>query len=198
MNDIARIWHGIDSWLRANAPRVAGCLAPGASAQDIARVERTFGRALPEDLRASLCIHDGQCRGCFPFLVNWELLGTSQMVETWRFLDDLARREDFSARDRDVIPVGPVHRVWWSDAWLPITDGCNGDYACADLDPASGGTYGQIVLMRHDADEREVIAPDFTTYLGAFLARLEAGEFVEDSRDRALVFRSTFGAEGPR
>lgn len=198
MTGIERIWHDIDSWLRANAPRVEGCLAPGASERDIALVERTLGRALPDDLRVSLRFHDGQCRGCLPFLVNWELLGTARMVETWCFLDDLARREDFSTRDRDVVPVGPVRRLWWGGAWLPIADGCNGDYACADLDPASGGAYGQIVLMRHDANEREVIAPDFTTYLGAFLARLEAGEFVEDGRDRALVYRSTFSAEGLR
>lgn len=128
MKDIARIWHGIDSWLRANAPGIANSPASAADEEEIAQVERTVGRRFPEDLRASLRIHNGQRPDRHAFLASWVLLGTSQMMETWRFLDDLARREDFSARDRDVIMTRnlgssrhllPSRRSWMRSVMAP-------------------------------------------------------------------------------
>lgn len=55
----------------------------------------------------------------------------------------------------DVEPEGPVAQSYFSDAWLPIF--CNDNLAlCADLQPAPGGSLGQIILARTDSLTRSV------------------------------------------
>jgi len=36
----------------------------------------------------------------------------------------------------------------------PLTDSGSGDRHCLDLDPAPGGSVGQVILMWHDSPER--------------------------------------------
>lgn len=42
-------------------------------------------------------------------------------------------------------PDGPVNKDWWNRRWVPVTSNGGGDHLCVDLDPAPGGTVGQMI-----------------------------------------------------
>jgi cell wall assembly regulator SMI1 len=53
-----------------------------------------------------------------------------------------------------------------------------GDAVCADMDPAQGGTVGQLILYEHDFEERKVLYPSLLDWLRACADDLESGEYV--------------------
>jgi cell wall assembly regulator SMI1 len=72
-------------WLDANVPAGYGKLRPGVSAAAIRVAEKTMGLKLPNDVKASYRIHDGQ--GMEPGLVGgegWMLLSLQNIVKVWR------------------------------------------------------------------------------------------------------------------
>src|SRR5437763_1611020 len=78
------VWKRIHSWLDANAPIGYGNLRSPASAEAIRTAENAMGLKLPDDIKASCDIHDGQ--GTESGLVGgegWRLLSLQEIVETW-------------------------------------------------------------------------------------------------------------------
>src|SRR4051812_47853514 len=110
-----RVWDRIHAWLDANAPAGYGGLRPGASAEAIAAAEVAMGLTLPDDVKASYRIHDGQDGG--PGLIGgegWFLLPLEQIVRGWR---NWSRDESNVAR-------------WVPLAWIGM-----GDYVFLNLEP---------------------------------------------------------------
>ena len=60
MTHIDATWQRIETWLVQNAPQIMQGLAPGATEEEIAAAEKIPGVALPEEVRDSYRIHDGQ------------------------------------------------------------------------------------------------------------------------------------------
>jgi cell wall assembly regulator SMI1 len=57
---VAESWHRIEAWLGEHLPILKLSLRPGISRTDLKRFEKLIGRSLPEDVRESWMIHDGQ------------------------------------------------------------------------------------------------------------------------------------------
>jgi hypothetical protein len=57
---VKEAWDRIDAWCRVHVPGVLDRLNPGASATEIAALERTIKQPLPADVRKSLAIHNGE------------------------------------------------------------------------------------------------------------------------------------------
>jgi hypothetical protein len=57
---VAESWRRIESWLDDHLPGAKATLRPGVSEADLDRYEATIGRPLPDDVRESWFIHDGQ------------------------------------------------------------------------------------------------------------------------------------------
>src|SRR5687768_15301119 len=57
---VSTSWARIKAWLRGNLPETLADLCPGASAALIEEFENTIGRRLPDDVRESWRIHNGQ------------------------------------------------------------------------------------------------------------------------------------------
>src|SRR5262245_7500061 len=133
------IWDRISVWLAANAPAVAESLHPGATDRKIRAVERKLGLPLPEDVKASYRIHDGQK------LVDEGFLYGRRMNR----LDDMVKARDFLD----------------SPAWVPIASGERGEFFCLDL---SNEGSGRILLWWPDLDYDDegpaVMARSFTSW----------------------------------
>ena len=71
---------------------------------------------------------------------------------------------------------GPIQPHNWNLRWLPVTGG-SGNHYCVDLDPAPGGTIGQIIWFEHDAGPIRVVASGFTAWLEQYASDLEAGRY---------------------
>ena len=57
---VAESWRRVEAWLGEHLPAVRASLRPGVSKRDLNKFEKALGRALPEDVRESWLIHDGQ------------------------------------------------------------------------------------------------------------------------------------------
>ncbi|MBO7776747.1 SMI1/KNR4 family protein [Burkholderia pseudomallei] len=61
---------------------------------------------------------------------------------------------------------------WYNLKWIPFTHDGSGIRLCLDLDPAEGGTLGQVVRIWHDDEARELVAGSFSEWLGQVAATL--------------------------
>jgi cell wall assembly regulator SMI1 len=178
------IWSRIVAWLAVNAPAILADLQPGASEEEIAETEAFLGATLPDDVKDSYRIYNGQA-GEGPSLIEyWNLLsleGIRREWDEWKFLLD-----DFDEDHARVQPRGPIQKYWWHPSWIPITTDGSGNHLCLDLIPAPGGTVGQIIEMWHDDDIRPLIAPSFRAWLSDFADDLEAGRYVFDEAEGGL------------
>src|SRR4051794_14346760 len=57
---VAESWRRIEAWLGEHLPIVKLSLRPGISKRDLAKFEKIVGQRLPDDVRESWMIHDGQ------------------------------------------------------------------------------------------------------------------------------------------
>ena len=61
----------------------------------------------------------------------------------------------------------PVHRSYTRAGCWPLAEDGGGNHLVVDLDPAPGGTVGQVIVAGPDED---VLAPGVGAYLDALLA----------------------------
>jgi cell wall assembly regulator SMI1 len=59
----------------------------------------------------------------------------------------------------------PVAREYWRRGWFPFAIDGGGNAYAVDLSPVEGGTWGQIIVIGGDEDERRVLAPGLTAFL---------------------------------
>lgn len=57
---VSESWQRLERWFKVYAPEIIGSLRPGSTEQQISTVESDSGVRLPDDVRQSYLIHDGQ------------------------------------------------------------------------------------------------------------------------------------------
>lgn len=170
------LWNRLTQWLQVNAPQLLGELNPGASDAELANLSATIGAELPVDFLAFYCIHNGQRRDAATLFAGEELLSVARMLEEWNVWHGLLVGGDFAGSHSE--PAAGVRADWWNARWLPLTYDGSGNHYCLDLDPAEGGTYGQVIRMWHDDTERPLAARSLREWLTRYVERLEAGDYV--------------------
>ena len=81
---IAAIWSEIDGWLGVNAPGTLKRLAAPASSDEIATLEQVLDAKLPDNLRESLSIHDGETENEAWLFSDWSLLSSCSINRCWQ------------------------------------------------------------------------------------------------------------------
>lgn len=148
----------LDAYLTKNRPGYHKGLQPGASATDLAKLEKSLGVALPEDLRAWFEWHNGQSQkmvGCF--------------VESWLMLsaEEIAACHKEQKAEADEL---------WNDAFVPILDDNQGDLVVIDTRHGS-----RVVELWRGHDKPEIVAESLTAWAAELVSDFEAGLYVEDS-----------------
>jgi len=169
----------IESWLRIER-RLAqlGCLEamglrPGASEHEIERLEAHIGVKLPDCVRQSLAIHDGQ--DGFGLACGAGLLSVAairRQWDNWRALDEDAMNAD-SADMMGSAPPGFIKPLYCNRAWIPLTHDGGGNHIGLDFDPDRLGQRGQVIAFGRDEDVKRLLANSFDTFLDACAAWLE-------------------------
>ncbi|MGL6096438.1 MAG: SMI1/KNR4 family protein [Fimbriiglobus sp.] len=178
------IWSRIEAILGKQAPALLAKLPPGLSADAIAAVETELGFALPADVRESYAVRDGSGdAGILPQDDYGRVNGVKMIPLGWvagerEEWNDMLDDGEFDGTEAK--PEGPAKAEWWNRKWLPFTENGGGDHMCIDLDPAPGGTVGQVIDFRHDAGPRRVPAPSLRVYLEQLAADLETGRLRYD------------------
>lgn len=176
--DVPAIWARIEAWLERRAPSVLAGLAGPADKLAVEQAERELGMALPDDLRASLAIHDGEARDV-GLVRGMTLNGLETMMYDWRAMEKLRVSGIFgdAGAVRTQAGLRPGH---WHRGWLPIASTGDGDSWSLDLDPGAGGRVGQVFYFDHELGPRAVAFPSFTAWLDALLVEMEAGKISLD------------------
>lgn len=193
-------WTHLESEIKRKLPAyedqmsVLSTLNPAASSQEVRNLERMLKVSLPSDYKESLMVHNGVSYGVrhlrdneqtsifqtFVYLSMIDVLKTLEdakaYAEDQTYMDEGTPSEKNSSEGND--PGDHTDKfikdVWWSDKWVPIARTFDDTFVCIDLDPASGGKTGQIILICRGHGHLSVLAPDFKhffmTQTGKFLA----------------------------
>ena len=208
---IRTLWNVIETELDQHAPLILKSLNPGATEDLVAQLEGIVGLSLPEDMRQSLLVHDGQSpkisyldgtrmkTGAVSlFETNW-LLPVESIISFWTSMRDLAKGDLFDVYRCDWPGLQKDSRIkhvnYWNTGWIPITDS-EGDFFCSDLAPAAMGCPGQVFhFCNGDHWPRGdgvrpwlVLAPNYTTWLAMIASLLTEGRYQVDASGRTIWF----------
>ena len=87
---ISEIWADIDQWLLANAPDILETLQDGATEAEIEKAEDILQVELPENVKSSYRIHDGQPpNSAGLFECCWQLLSLKEICVLWNMRMEL-------------------------------------------------------------------------------------------------------------
>jgi cell wall assembly regulator SMI1 len=182
---LAEDWRRIVAWYETNTPPDTLRLPPGATDEALDAAEAKLGLRLPDDLRWLYRLHDGL--GGSWFLHYGEFLSLSFLVMQWGWYADMERTEDPADPLYQTKAIsGPIKPVWWSSQRLPVTDN-SGDHVMIDLDPAPGGTPGQVIRYDHEVGPTRVVAPSFAAWLDRIAAGLAAGKLIWQQQHGAVA-----------
>lgn len=160
-------WSMIRSWLLEHSPPTLAAFNPPASHSAIKRAEEQFGRALPEDYKRFLALHNGQNEFA-PFVGLGALLPIEEASAEEIYGED-------TPVDPDDVDAG-IRAVDYSPGWFPISKSQrNRDYLCIDLDPAEGGQSGQIIEYIVDFEDRELYAASFADLMSRYFREIQVG-----------------------
>ncbi|EXJ62584.1 hypothetical protein A1O7_03022 [Cladophialophora yegresii CBS 114405] len=83
---VAHSWKKIDRWAEKNYTELWDQLGEGCTQNDINELEHELNMSLPQDVRDSLAIHDGQERGGRPtgIIFGCMLLDCEEIVQEWK------------------------------------------------------------------------------------------------------------------
>lgn len=184
---VAEAWARIEAGLSSVLPGSPRQLAAPAEVPAIDAVEAALAVSLPQDFRVSLGIHNGTrwirpgSGQPSPVPLN-HLYDTEQIIEAtrmWRenhapdaVFDD--PRVWAHLVDSEMICLnGPVRPIVGSTGAVVVGD-MNGDvHWLLDLDPAPGGTPGQVVRVDVECSSWDVLAPSWTRLLVRYADDLE-------------------------
>jgi cell wall assembly regulator SMI1 len=183
------VWQRLEKWLRENFPAALDNLREPASEEAIASIESRIQMKLPEAMRVSCQIHDGEEHNYPPGILadGFWLMPLEQAYEVWEHLAELAAElfgtdetpTQWKSQVEDgIISIkGAVKPLIGSPKWFPFAD-ANGDIVrFLDFDPPQGGIMGQVIEVDAEGGQFQVIAPSFLAYLEHYADELEAGHF---------------------
>src|SRR5262249_54188765 len=118
-----KTWNRIETWLEGHAPLILGSLAGGASDQELEECERGLGISLPESVRESYRIHNGQHESeitTSSFIYEYRLFSLRRIAQEWSIWADLANRGEFNGVSSEA-PGRVRDDLWWRPEWIPLT-----------------------------------------------------------------------------
>lgn len=189
MKDVQQAWRTIEDWFAKEAPG-ALILRPPASAAQIEAAEAAFGRALPDDYKASLLIHDGQePNEELSWLPAQWLAPLDACLAAWQ------DQRDFDEDDPDLDDLDEdekVRGVLSHPSRFPVMGSELWDYDQVFLDyiPGPSGADGQLVALVSECDF-ELVAGSFAMFLGRYAELLEGGKLQAVTTDSLIEIVAT-------
>lgn len=215
---LEQTWTRLKSWLFNEYPELGDTLNYGILPQDLANIEMQFGFALPQAVRESYLIVDGQepesSTGCSEGLFfGLVLLPLEEVLEEWRFwreVDDDPNSGGHSQLRQVMqsIPPNWIRKEYSQRGWIPLITDKAGNYVGVDLNPGDGGSVGQVIVFGRDFDTKVVLwrgdgQGGWAKWLASFVEDLENGDGFElggqndtEGSEDDLGYDSYFGGRG--
>lgn len=138
----AHSWKKIDRWVETNYEELFDNLCEGCTTNDLNELEHELDVTLPQDVRESLTIHDGQERGGRPtgVVLGCMLLDCEEIVQEWKNWK-VVNEEYLSGTRRPSQPIYPIKG---------LNNGASSSSSQASQ-PANNRMWRQELLDRQDS-----------------------------------------------
>ena len=191
---LEQTWTRIRSWLSTEYPELGDTLNYGILPQDLANIEMQFGFSLPQVIRESYLVVDGQepesSAGCSDGLFfGLYLLPLDEVLDEWRFWREVDDDPNTGAHPRlrevmQSIPPNWIRKEYSQRGWIPLISDKTGNYVGIDLNPEKGGSVGQVIVFGRDFDTKVVLwrgdgPAGWAHWLASFAEDLESREGFE-------------------
>lgn len=182
---VVAAWRRVRAWLAAEFPEGYALLAPGATKQQLARLEATLGRRLPPDWSQLLAENNGQSVEDEPGLFGgWTFLSTEMAArewQTWQAIRAEAPPSLMYSASYSSEPEEAIEELYSDGGWLPVAkEPMESNYLGLDFSPGPKGTPGQVINFGRDEDDKRVLMPGLGSLVEWLAARCEAGEISVD------------------
>jgi cell wall assembly regulator SMI1 len=187
---VAATWKRIDEFFAQHSPVILQTKRPGLSPESIADFESRIGQTLPDDVRESYLIHDGQietrkylsCGIVFGQSIRSLMEGDRCVLDEWSIAASGARDpySDFHFQfdpQYTSSPQGFIKCQYANTAWLPLIIDAGGNKVGLDLDSGPRGHRGQVINYGPDEFEHHVLALSWGQFLEDLVDELDAGNF---------------------
>jgi len=178
-NNIMReIWRRIEDWLEINAPESLTSLQSGAPEEELQEFENFLSVKLPEDVKESYRIHNGQNESLL-FIDSRYFFTLEQIKSDWLNWKQMFESGDYHREsDRKDESDLEIKSGWWNPKWISLTNDAASNQNFLDLNPAKSGHLGQIVLISHgDEKNKKLVAKSFRDWLNNFADQLKTGKY---------------------
>lgn len=180
-----QLWGAIKAWYAEHLPEVPESLNPGASEQALREFENELkdevSQNLPQGLRDIYLQNDGQKRTitCGMFF-GLEFLSLTELMRLWRGWKDIASNPFYAGMNEFSTshPAAAIRQEYALTGWIPFAYDWGGNHLGVDVNPGPAGQVGQVINFGRDENNKFVIAPSFTAFLGWQLAQLQNGNFL--------------------
>jgi cell wall assembly regulator SMI1 len=176
--DVPAMWTRLEAAL-SKADEGNAEFAGPATVEQLAALETKTGLMLPDDLKASYGVHDGQDESSEGIYASGDfldgafyLMSLEQIANEWSMWKKLVDGGEF--RGQESAPDDGIRSDCWNPGWLPILSDGGGDSLCVDLAPTARGVRGQIIKMSHDSAQRPLLARSFAGFLAQLIDSWEA------------------------
>ncbi|KAH9063354.1 hypothetical protein EDB87DRAFT_1603243 [Lactarius vividus] len=191
---LEQTWTRIRSWLSVEYPELGDTLNYGILPQDLANIEMQFGFSLPQVIRESYLVVDGQepesSAGCSDGLFfGLHFLPLDEVLDEWRFWREVDDDPNTGAHPqlREVmqsVPPNWIRKEYSQRGWIPLISDKTGNYVGVDLNPEKGGSVGQVIVFGRDFDTKVVLwrgdgPAGWAHWLASFAEELESREGFE-------------------
>ena len=172
------LWQKIQQSLLAIAPSIGKSFQKPAEESQIKALEDAIVQPLPESFKEYLRTFNGQAQSDSPhyFMGYNLLLPTDEIIETYQMLV-----EDFEGESiADELNPNKIQPVLWDKGWIPFTDFEATTRICIDLNPATNGVKGQVIMLYPGIDYQSdeiVLANSFEEFTQKIWNILDAKDY---------------------
>lgn len=177
-NNTPSLWKKIQQSLLVIAPSIGESFQKPAEESQIKALEDAVAQPLPESFKEYLRTFNGQAQSDSPhyFMGYNLLLPTDEIIETYRMLV-----EDFEGESiADELNPNKIQPVLWDKGWIPFTDFEATTRICIDLNPATNGVKGQVIMLYPGIDyqsDEVVLANSFEEFTQKIWNILDAKDY---------------------
>ena len=177
-NNTQSLWQEIQQSLLVIAPSIGESFQKPAEESQIKALEDTVAQPLPESFKEYLRTFNGQAQSDSPhyFMGYNLLLPTDEIIETYQMLV-----EDFEGESiADELNPNKIQPVLWDKGWIPFTDFEATTRICIDLNPATNGVKGQVIMLYPGIDcqsDEVILANSFEEFTQKIWNILDAKDY---------------------
>lgn len=177
-NNTQSLWQEIQQSLLVIAPSIGESFQKPAEESQIKALEDAVAQPLPESFKEYLRTFNGQAQSDSPhyFMGYNLLLPTDEIIETYQMLV-----EDFEGESiADELNPNKIQPVLWDKGWIPFTDFEATTRICIDLNPATNGVKGQVIMLYPGIDcqsDEVILANSFEEFTQKIWNILDAKDY---------------------